>query len=116
MGHELEIKSIYLSFTSQLATKVRHQLKMAFRPATARTYRRMFTDFMALPVATGLCRHHVNHLVLIMFMQFLSENGLSAANITNYMAGIKSQCIIYDIDTSPFRHEQIQSAPWWPNK
>ena len=46
--------------------------------------------------------------ILIMFMQFLSENRCSASNITNYMAGIGSQCIIYYIDTTPFRHEQIQ--------
>ena len=43
-----------------------------------------------------------------MFMQFLSENGSSASNIDNYMAGIRSQYIIYDIDTTPFRHDQIQ--------
>ena len=41
-------------------------------------------------------------------MQFLSENGLTAANIANYMAGIRAQFVIYNLDTTPFRHEQIQ--------
>ena len=94
--------------TSQLATRARHRLQMAFRPATARTYGRMFADFPGFMVATGICHHQVNHSILIMFMQFLSENGLTAANIANYMAGIRAQCIIYDIDTTPFKHEQIQ--------
>ena len=81
---------------------------MAFRPATARTYHRMFSDFLGFLVATGLCHHQVNHSLLLMFMQFLSENGLTAANIANYMAGIRAQFIIYNLDTNPFRHEQIQ--------
>ena len=81
---------------------------MAFRPATARTYQRMFSDFLGFLVATGLCHHQVTHLHLIMFMQFLSENGLTAANIANYMAGVRAQFIIYDLDTNPFRHDQIQ--------
>ena len=81
---------------------------MAFRPATARTYHRMFSDFLGFLVATGLCHHQVNHSFLLMFMQFLSENGLTAANIANYMAGIRAQFIIYNLDTTPFRHEQIQ--------
>ena len=37
-----------------------------------------------------------------------TENGLTAADIANYMPGIRAKCIIYDIDTTPFRHEQIQ--------
>ena len=81
---------------------------MAFRPATERTYTRMFADFLGFLVATGTCHHKVNHLTLIMFMQFLSENGLKPANIANYMAGIRAKCILYDISTIPFRHEQIQ--------
>ena len=81
---------------------------MAFRPATARTYQRMFSDFLGFLVATGLCHHQVTHLHLIMFMQFFSENGLTAANIANYMAGVRAQFIIYYLDTNPFRHDQIQ--------
>ena len=88
-----------MTYTSQLATTARHRLQMAFRPATARTYGCMFADFLGF---------QVNHFILIMFMQFLSENGLTAVNIANYMAGIRAQCIIYDIDTTPFRHDQIQ--------
>ena len=68
----------------------------------------MSKDFLGFLVAAGLCQHEVDHLVLIMFMQYLSENGFSVANIANYMAEIRSQHIIHDIDTSPFRHDQIQ--------
>ena len=59
-------------------------------------------------MATGLCHHQVNHSVLLMFMQFLSENGFTAPNIANYMAGTRAQFIIHNLDTTPFRHEQIQ--------
>ena len=68
----------------------------------------MFKEFLGFLVATGLCHHKVNHSILIMFMPYLSENGLFVSNIANYITGIKSQCIIYDIDISPFKHEQIQ--------
>ena len=68
----------------------------------------MFVDFLGFLVAAGTCHHKVNHLILIMFMQFLSENGLKPTNIANYMAAIRTKCILYDIPTTPFRHEQIQ--------
>ena len=68
----------------------------------------MFKEFLGFLVAAGLCHHKVNHIILIVFMQFLSENGCSASNIANYIAGIRCQCIICDIDTTPYRHEQIQ--------
>ena len=58
-------------------------------------------------MAAGLCHHQVNHSVLLMFMQFLSETGHTAPNIANYMAGIRAQFIIHNLDTTPFRHEQI---------
>ena len=68
----------------------------------------MFSDFLDFLVATGLCHHQINHSVLLMFMQFPSENGSTASNIANYMAGIRAQFITYNLDTTPFRHEQIQ--------
>ena len=68
----------------------------------------MFADFLGFLVAAGTCHHKVNHLTLIMFMQFLSENGLKSTNIANYMAAIRTKYILYDIATAPFRHEQIQ--------
>ena len=74
--------------TSQLATRARQKLQLAFRPVTRKTYHRMFREFLGFLVAAGLCHHNVDLLVLIMFMQYISENGLSVANIANYMAGI----------------------------
>ena len=68
----------------------------------------MFTDFLGFLMATGLCHHQVSHSVLLMFMQFLSETGHTAPNIANYMTGIRAQFIIHNLDTIPFRHEQIQ--------
>ena len=68
----------------------------------------MFSDFLGFLVATGLCHHQVNHSVLLNFMQFLSEYGSTAPNMANYMAGIRAQFIIHNLDTTPFRHEQIQ--------
>ena len=94
--------------SSQLATRARQTLQLALRPATRKTYHRMFKEFLGLLMATLLCHHKVDHFILIMFMQYLSENGCSASNIANYMARVRSQCIMYDIDTSPFRYEQIQ--------
>ena len=92
---------------AQLATSAAQRLAVAFRPATQRTYMRMFRDFLGFLVAAGLSYTKVSHHILLMFMEFLAQNGLSQSNIANYMAGIRAQFIIHNLETSPFQHDQI---------
>ena len=93
------------TLAAQLATSAACRLALAFRPATQRTYARMFRDFLGFLVAAGLSHLQVSHQTLLMFMEFLTTNGLSQSNIANYMAGIRAQCIIYGLQTAPFQHK-----------
>ena len=68
----------------------------------------MFRDFLAFLVADGLPTFRVNHFCLLAFMEYLYQNQFSPANIHNYMAGLRAQFITYNLDTSPFQHQQLQ--------
>ena len=50
----------------------------------------------------------VNHIVLLAFMEYLVLNQISPANISNYLAGIRAQFIVFNLDTTYFQHQQIQ--------
>ena len=62
---------------------------------------------MGFLVAAGLLIHQVNTVTLLIFMEFLLDQKFSSSNIVNYMAGIRSQFILYGLDTAPFRDERI---------
>ena len=44
---------------------------------------------------------------VLAFMEYLLESGMSAANITNHLAAIRSMLIIYNCDVSAFRDHRI---------
>ena len=67
----------------------------------------MFRQFMGFLVAAGLLINQVNTITLLTFMEFLLYHKFSPSNIVNYMAGIRSQFILYGLDTAPFRDERI---------
>ena len=64
-------------------------LWLSFRPATQRTYTRMFQDFMGFLVASGLSLGQVNTYILLAFLEYLHSNALTVTNISNYLAGIR---------------------------
>ena len=75
----------------------------AFRPATLASYSRMFKDFLALLVVLDLTWPQVSTLLLLAFMEYLHNSGMSTANITNYMTAIRSMYIMYGMDTACMR-------------
>ena len=87
----------------QLSTSAFARLLQSYRPATRKAYSRMFTDFMAFLVAVGLLPSQVNTNTLLAFMEYLCQN-----HISNYLAGIRAYCVLYNIPTTSFRHEKIQ--------
>ena len=91
---------------AQIATKACVRLASAFRPATRRAYERMFRDFVAFLVAARLSI--LNHFCLLAFMEYLCQNKFSPANIHNYLAGVRTQFIVHNLDTSPFQNQQLQ--------
>ena len=59
-------------------------------------------------MAAGFQHGQVNHIVLLAFTEYLVLNQVSPAGISNYLAGIRAQCIVFDLDTSYFQHHKIQ--------
>ena len=94
--------------TVQLATGACSRLLHSFRPATQRTYSRMFSDFLGFLVASGLSLDKVNIYVLLAFMEYLHSNHATPSNISNYLAGVRAFFIIYDLPTHIFRDQKIQ--------
>ena len=93
---------------AQLATRSQARLHSAFRPATQKAYLRMFREFLGFLVAAGFHLGQVNHIVLLASMEYLVLNQITSANIYNYLAGIRAQCIVFNLDTAFFQHQQIQ--------
>ena len=93
---------------AQLAIRAQVRLYHAFRPATQKAYLRMLSKFLGFLVAAGFQLGQVNHIVLLAFMEYLVLNQVSPAGISKYLAGIRAQCIVFDLDTSYFQHHQIQ--------
>ena len=94
--------------TAQLAIRVYDRLWHSFRPATQRTYSRMFEDFMGFLVAFGLSLGQINIYVLLAFLEFLHSNSLTVTNISNYLAGIRAFFILYALPTDMFKDQTIQ--------
>ena len=92
----------------QLTTSAFTHLLQSFTPATRKAYNRMFSDFMAFLVSAGLLPSQVNIHVLFAFMEYLCQNEFTPSNISNYFAGIRAFCVIYNIPTNSFRGEKIQ--------
>ena len=67
----------------------------------------MFREFLAFLVAAGLLINQVTIVTLLIFMEFLVDQGLSPSNIVNHMVAIHSQFILYGLVKSPFRDERI---------
>ena len=83
----------------------------------------MFRDFLAFLVAAGLSHNQVNVSIILAFLEYLVENGLSPDNIANYIAAIRAMFITYSLPTRPLRHEKLQlfmkairlNKPFTPN-
>ena len=90
------------TITAQLAARAQHRVQSAYRPATQRTYDRMFYDFLGFLVAAGQLPTQLTHEVLLAFMEYLVQNQLPVSNIAKYMAAVKAQFIIFGLDHTPF--------------
>ena len=78
-----------------------------FRPATKRQYARMWLDFQAFRVATGLLQQQVDVFIVLSFMEYLFQNSQSHKNIANYMAALRAYHIFHGLNTNPFKDEHL---------
>ena len=92
---------------AQLTTSASKRLLQGFRPSTLTQYNRMWKDFMAFQVVTGLPNQQVNTEILLSFVEFLHSNGLSANHIANYMAALRALHILHAFQTQPLKDDRI---------
>ena len=91
--------------SAQLTTRAYAGLWDALRPATQKIYGRMLTDFFGFSGGhwadplTGKCGY------FLAFLEYLVDNSLFVANISNYRAGLRTMFIIHNL---PFRDDIIQ--------
>ena len=93
--------------TACLASWALQRLYSGFRPATWAQYSRMFRDFLTFLEKSQIPIFKVNTLLLLSYMEYLHQKGLSHANISNHMAAIRASFIIYGLDTMSFKDERI---------
>ena len=78
-----------------------------FRPATAVQYNRMFRDFLCHLEMVQVATCQVKTVVILSYMEFLHQKGLSHTNISNHLTAIRATFIMYGLNTDPFRDERI---------
>ena len=83
------------------------RLHSSFRPATIAQYTKMFREFRCFLERALISLFKVNTIILLSYMEYLHQKGLSHANIPNHMAGIRAFFIIYGLQTSFFKDERI---------
>ena len=65
-------------------------------------------DILGFSVIAGLSHQQVDHSILLIFIEYLVQNGLFYSNVANDMTGICSQSIVYGLNTAHFQHESVQ--------
>ena len=88
---------------AELASAAVQRLKSGFRPATINQYNRMFRDFLYFLERAKISPFQVTTVVILAFMEYLHQQGLSQTNISNHIAGIRAMFIVYGLDTSPLQ-------------
>ena len=89
-----------------MATSVAAMLKQGFCPSTLRQCNRLWADFLVFQVAAGLPAK-VTVEILLSFLEYLHQNGVTSAHKQNYLAALRSLYILHGLDTSPFRDQRL---------
>ena len=67
----------------------------------------MFNTFLGFLVALDLSLSLISTTDILAFMEYLTQNGMSPDHIVNHLTAIRSLCIIYNCDTTPFRDQRL---------
>ena len=92
---------------AELASAAIQRLRSGFRPATMNQYTRMFRDFLYFLEKAQISPFQVTTVIILAFMEYLHQKGLSQANISNHMATIMAMFIVYGLNTAPFKDERL---------
>ena len=63
--------------------------------------------FLAFLVVVDLSLPGVTFMDILAFMEYLAQSGMSPDHITNHITAIRSMCIVYGVNTLPFRDHRI---------
>ena len=88
---------------AQLASIAVQRLTSGFHPATLNQYNRMFKDFLYFLEKAHISPFQVTTVIILA----LHQKGLSQANISNNLAGIRAMFIVYGLNTAPFKDERV---------
>ena len=80
---------------------------IGFGPATWLQYNRMFVQFIAFPEIQNIPLLQVNTIVLLSFMEFCHQSGLSHANIANQLSSIRVLFMVHGLNTEPFKDDRL---------
>ena len=92
---------------AELASAAIQRLRSGFRPVTMNQYTRMFRDFLYFLKKAQISPFQVTTVIILAFMEYLHQKGLSQANISNHMAAIRAMFIVYGLNTAPFKDERL---------
>ena len=67
----------------------------------------MFKDFLYFLEKAHISPFQVTTIILLAFMEYLHQKGLSQANISNHLAGIRAMFIVYGLNTDPFKDKRV---------
>ena len=93
---------------SALLSRVTHRLTQAYRPKTWSSYKGMFITFMAFCEFVGKSFVSIELSTVLMFIEFLTYNGLRHSSILNYISAIKSQLKWFEIPDTIFDHIKVR--------
>ena len=91
-----------------LASRAAGRVQQAFRPATVASYRRKFRIFLAYCCFIQTQLSQLTPVILLSFLEFLTENGISHSAIANYISAVKASLSMYGISTLPFYDHRIK--------
>ena len=93
--------------TGSLASVAFQRLWSGFRPATLTAYTRIFNTFLGYLVVLNLSLSLISTIDILAFMEYLTQSGMSPDHIVNHLTAIRSLCIIYNCDTTPFGDQRL---------
>ena len=93
---------------SHLSKSAATRIQAAFRPKTQRCYKMLFRTFVAFCVFVKFSLKNVNGKNIISFLEYLAQQNISVHMLANYVAAIKANFIIYNLDKSCLSDSKIK--------
>ena len=67
-------------------------------------------------MALGLSLFQMSTWDILAFMEYMAQYGMSPEHIVNHLTAIKSLCITYACEKSPFHHQRLFIYQYFENQ